>query len=329
MKSYFQLIRWKNLLFLLINQLLIQFAVVYPILQTFGFETGIYNHFYLLLNLSTLLITAGGYVINDYFDLKIDRINKPEKVIINSTISTHAAMIYYQVLTVAGTILGILLSILSHSFTLGLIYIVTVGLLWFYSASYKRQFIVGNLIVALTSSLSILITGILAISLLKAEYGSNLLNQTPIPSHIYGWTGGFAGFAFLLTWIREIIKDMEDLEGDRQLECRTMPIKWGIDKTKYFLYVLILFTIGALYFLNQSYISFDGNLTIRYITVGIVLPLVILGIETGLAKKKEDFHQASTLAKFTMLMGVIYSLIFSYLTAKANGISLFGLFIVK
>jgi 4-hydroxybenzoate polyprenyltransferase len=122
---------------------------------------------------------------------------------------------------------------------------------------------------------------------------------------------------------------MEDLEGDRQFDCRTMPIKGGIDKTKYFLYVLILFTIGALYFLNQSYISFDGNLTIRYITVGIVLPLVILGIETGLAKKKEDFHQASTLAKFTMLMGVIYSLIFSYLTAKANGISLFGLFIVK
>lgn len=329
MSSYLKLIRWENLLFIFLIQWLMQHAIVYPLLQTFGFETGQHQTFYLLLIAATVLISAGGYVINDYFDVKIDRINKPAKVIVGESVSLRSAMMLYQILTILGTLTGIILAFLSKSFTLGFIFILTPGLLWFYSASYKRQFMIGNLIVSLTASLSILIVGILAVALLKIQYSSELLSQTPLPSQIYGWTGGFTGFAFLLTWIREIIKDLEDAEGDREMECRTMPIKWGETHTKRFLYALITFTIASLFFICFRYIHFEGTLTLRYLIFGIVIPLTVLAFLIFKARRKEDFRQASTLSKLIMLAGVFYSLIFYYLQAKEFGISLFGLFLIK
>lgn len=328
MEAYIRIARWKNLIFILLIQWLMQHAVVYPLLQTYGFE--IYNRdvFNILLYAATILITAGGYVINDYFDVKIDRINRPEKVIVGEKITPKAAMLFYQLLIVSGVICGLVLAILSRSFTMGFIMILTPGLLWFYSASYKRQFITGNLIVSFSASLVMLVVGILEIALLQVQYG-NLLLQTPIPAQIYGWTGGFAAFAFMCTLIREIIKDMEDIHGDREMECRTMPIKCGIPKTKYFLYALIILTIAALFHVDFHYIHFEGNLTTRYILFGLTLPLVALGYLILRSKTAADFHQASTLSKYIMLLGVLYSFIFYYLTAKAYHISIFGLFIVK
>ena len=329
MSDYLKLIRWKNLLFIILIQWLMQHAVVYPLLQTFGFETVQHHSFYLLLMAASVLIAAGGYVINDYFDVKIDRINKPTEVIAGEAVPLASAMLLYQILTALGTVTGLIISFLSGSFTLGFIFILTPGLLWFYSASYKRQFLVGNLIVSLSSALSVLLVGVLAVALLNNEYSRDLLSQTPVPDNIYGWTGGFAAFAFMLTWIREIIKDMEDREGDMEMECRTMPIKWGESKTKYFLYALIILTIVALMYVNWRFIGFEGNFTTRYLAVGIVLPLIILSFIIFKAGKKEDYRQASSLTKIIMLTGVFYSLIFYYLQAKEFGISLFGLFLIK
>jgi 4-hydroxybenzoate polyprenyltransferase len=182
--------------------------------------------------------------------------------------------------------------------------------------------------VSFSASLVTISVGVLEVALLKIQYG-NLLSQTPIPAQIYGWTGGFAAFAFLCTWIREIIKDMEDIQGDRELECRTMPIRWGIQKTKYFLYLLIMLTIAAVFHIDYHYIHFDGNLTTRYILFGVAIPQLALGYLILRSKTPADFHQASTLSKLIMLTGVLYSLIFYYLTAKTYHISIFGLFIVK
>ncbi|MHB9055144.1 MAG: geranylgeranylglycerol-phosphate geranylgeranyltransferase [Paludibacteraceae bacterium] len=329
MTAYLKLIRWKNLLFIILIQWLMQHSVVYPLLQTFGFETKQYNTLYMLLTAATVLIAAGRYVINDYFDVKIDRINKPEKVIAGEVVPLRSVMLLYQLLTGAGTLAGIILAILSKSATLGFIFILTPGLLWFYSASYKRQFVTGNLIVSLSSALSILVVGVLAVALLKTEYSSELLHQTPVPAKIYGWTGGFAGFAFILTWISKIINDIEDMDGDREMECRTMPVKWGISKTKYFLYALIIFTVAALFHAEYHFIDFEGTFTMKYLIAGLVIPLLVLAFLIFKSRKKEDFKQASVLSKIIMLTGMFYSLFFYYLQAKEYGISLFGLFLVK
>ena len=195
MIPYFLIIRWKNLIFLVFVQWLMQFAVVLPLLQVFGFEAPKNNFFFWLLVLAVVLITAGGYVINDYFDVKIDRINRPESIIAGDKISFKNTMRFYQILTGLGLLAGLVVAFSAKSITLGLIFLFAPGLLWFYSASYKRQFMAGNLIVGFLTALSVSAVGILAVAQLKTSYGM-LLAETPVPKSIYAWTGGFAVFAF-------------------------------------------------------------------------------------------------------------------------------------
>lgn len=328
MIAYFKLLRFQNLLFLAFSQYLMFEVVLFPILQTFGFETVFESGSMTLLILATVLIAAAGNVLNDYFDVKIDLINRPDKVIVGNLIPRQATMIYYQILTGLGILCGLYLAFIASSFTLCFIFIIVPGLLWFYSASYKRQFLTGNLIVAFMAALSILVVGITQLAFLEKVYG-NLIFETPIPSLFYGWIGGFALFAFLCTWIREIIKDIEDEIGDREMECRTMPIKWGIPKTKLFLYALIILTVAGLFIFNELFIHFDGSLTIRYIIFGLAIPFIVLIYMIFAAKTVADFHQASTLSKVIMLIGVLYSFVFYFLQAKMYGISIFNLFILK
>lgn len=328
MINYFNIIRWKNLLFIALIQWLMQHTVVFPILQTYGFETEINTLYGYLMLFSTVLIAAGGYVINDYFDVKIDRINKPQKVIVTEKISKKAAMLFYQILTGIGILGGILLSLLTNSFLLSFIFIIVPGMLWFYAASYKRQFIWGNVVVSFLSALVILSIGILEVSILKRSYG-DLLFQTNIPKIIYSWIGGFAFFAFITTWIREIIKDIQDETGDREMECRTMPIKWGVKKTKYFIYGLIILTLSALLVANFTFIPFDEDITLQYIIFGLVLPLAGLAYLIFVAKTPEDYKQTAALTKFIMLIGILYSLVFYFLEAKLYKLEFFGLFIIK
>lgn len=328
MIDYLKVVRFQNLLFIAFIQFVMRQVVLVPILQTFGFDASVEAGILILLISATVLIAAGGYVLNDYFDVRIDAINRPEKQLVGNSISRHAAMILHQVLTGLGILSGLVLAYFVRSFTLGFIFIVIPGLLWFYSASYKRQFMTGNLVVSFIASMSVLVVGITQLAFLQKEYGA-LIFETPIPHLFYGWIGAFAVFAFFCTWIREIIKDIEDEKGDREMECRTMPIKWGINKTKWFLYGLIIVTVVGLFLANEFFIPFAGTLTIRYIIFGLVLPFAALAYLIYMAKSPLEFHQASTLAKVIMLIGVLYSFIFYYLQAQLFGFSLFNLFIVK
>jgi len=328
MTIYLKLIRYQNLIFIALIQFVMRQVVLVPILQTFGFDATMDTSMLFLLITATVLIAAGGYVINDYFDVKIDFINKPDKQIVGNGISRHKAMLLHQILTGLGVGCGLLLAFFARSFTLAFIFIVIPGLLWFYSASYKRQFLIGNLVIAFISAITILIVGIAQLAFLQKEYGS-LVFETPIPTHFYAWIGGFALFSFLLTLIREIIKDVEDEKGDREMECRTLPIKWGLKKTKLFLYCLTAFTVILLFLANFYFIHFNGTLTLRYILFGIVLPCIALCYLIYKASIKTDFHQASNLSKVIMFIGVMYSFVFYYLQAKTFGISLFNIFVLK
>jgi len=328
MYSFLKLIRYQNLIFIVLIQLIIRQAILIPILQKYGFEANQTTGMLFLLIIATVMIAAGGNALNDYFDVKIDAINKPEKQVVGNSISRKTAMLLHQIFTGIGIIIGMILSFLTKSFTLGFIFIVVPGLLWFYSASYKRQFMTGNLIVAFISAITVLIVGILEIAVLRKQFGT-LIYETQIPKEIYTWIGGFSVFSFLCTWIREIIKDVEDEKGDREFECRTMPIKWGITKTKMFLYILIIVTNIALYIINSEFINFEGTLTLRYIIFGISLPFLALIYLIFKAKVTRDYHSASNLVKIIMVIGVLYAFIFYYLQAKTYGISLFNLFIVK
>lgn len=328
MNHFFQLIRYKNLLFIVLIQLLMQQVIIAPLLQKYGFEYVSADLSLLLLIIATVTIAAAGYVINDYFDIKIDRINKPDRQIVGNTVSKQQAMLLHQILTGIGVICGLILAWQLRSFSLGFIFIIAPGLLWFYSASYKRQFLTGNLIVSLLSALSVLVVGIMSVADLKLAY-NDLLFQTTIPAEIYSWVGGFAVFSFLLTLIREQIKDMEDVVGDKEMECRTVAIVWGEKRTKIFIYFLIALTILLLFFVSKQIIPFSDPLSFKYILFGLIIPLLALCYLVFKANNARTLHTASTFAKYIMLLGVMYSFVFYFITARQFGISLFDLFMIK
>ncbi len=321
MNYFLRLIRFNNLVMILAIQWLIQFFIVNPIIHIYGINHSINIWALIMISLAFMLIAAGGYVINDYFDQKIDAINKPEKRVVGVKVEPEKAMILHQALTVSGTLLGLALSYWSRSLTLAILFIALPGGLWFYSSSYKRQFLIGNLTVAFITSLSIISIGILNSTFLMKEYGS-LINQTPIPSNLLNWTGGFAYFAFMTTWIREIIKDLEDQYGDRELECRTMAIVWGESKTKLFLYFLIAITLVSLFVIEKMWIDFDGTLTFRYIVLGLALPFILLVFLLNKAQSRANYRKASNFTKCIMVIGILYSFIFALLSSQKFGYKL-------
>ena len=225
-KDIVRLVRGGNLLFLAALIWLMEKWVAVPILNSAAFGEQMPWYILLLLILATVFIAAGGYVINDYFDVKIDRINRPDEVVVTRSITKPAAMQLSLWLSGIGIACGLVIAVLLRSVTLGILFVLVPGLLWFYSSSYKRLFMIGNVIIALLAALTPMLVALTNVAILQLRYAT-ILPYTTLPHDLYAWLGGFALFAFLLTWIREIIKDMQDQMGDRELECHSMPVVWG------------------------------------------------------------------------------------------------------
>ncbi len=336
--KFLQLVRWKNLLFIALLMILLNGCVLLPILNAFGLDAPQVMPWSLtgLLTLATVLIAAGGYAINDYFDTKIDLLNHPDKLLVGRSITKTQASWIHHVTTALGAVIGIGLAIYLKSITLGFIFIMVPGLLWFYSASYKRQLLIGNLTVALCAALVplSLVVAHHAYFDLPWNYG-DLLSQTPILPMLYGWMCGYAVFAFLLTLIREILKDAQDIFGDREAECRTLPIVAGMRTSKTVVFCLIAATIVLLVFAVLTYVNpfplLNSNDTwlsasMRYALIGIVLPSAYLCYLVAKAKKPTQFKAASICCKFIMAIGSLYSLLFYFLLCQAQGMPLFGIF---
>ncbi len=321
--KFLALIRIQNLLFVAFIQFLMRQAVIIPLMETSSvFLYSSWTDFSFLL-ISTIFIAAGGYVINDYYDIKIDKLNKPSKIIVGEYFSKATAMRIYQILTVCGLITGLLLAWRIKNTSLAFIFVIIVGILWFYSASYKRQFLVGNLIVAFLAAITVLMPAL--IEVFHFNHNNAPTINPYLIRNILIWTGGFAIFSFLLTLIREIIKDMEDEYGDRESECRTLPIVWGFTISKTIVIVLVIITIGCLLFANH-FIRFENTLTLRYILFGLILPLTFSIYLIIKAKRKNDYKQISSFIKFIMLIGVLYAPIFHYLMSLKTGIRFFNFF---
>jgi 4-hydroxybenzoate polyprenyltransferase len=303
-----RLVRWSNLLFLAALIWLMEKWVAVPILDKAAFGEQMPWYVLLLLMLATVLIAAGGYVINDYFDVKIDRINRPDELIVTRTVSKPTAMRLSIGLSAAGMVCGMVLALLLRSMTFAILFIIVPGLLWFYSSSYKRLFMVGNLTISLLAALTPMMVAMANVAVLQLRYAA-ILPYTTLVHDIYAWLGGFALFAFLLTWIREIVKDMQDQMGDRELECHSMPVVWGDMWTKIFVTALIVLTLAVIGHLWYHVLPFDRgwtSLSTRYILFGVVTPLVgSLGLLWA-AKIPSDYKTCQQLVKFTMLLGMLY-----------------------
>ena len=230
-----------------------------------------------VLAFSTSIIAAAGYIINDYYDIKIDLINKPNRVVIGKDIARRYALLFHSMLSFSGILFGFLLG-----WKIGIIHILSSFILWWYSNSLKRQPFLGNFMVALLTGISMLIV--------------NVLYNVDNP-----FVTIYSLFAFFMTLVREIIKDMEDLKGDNTFGCKTLPIIWGIRKTKILVYFLLALFSVMVVLINVIY----TQLPFYYFLVFLFTPLSIFLVVLVRADTKRDFYKLSQWCKVIMVLGVI------------------------
>ncbi|MFW5821439.1 MAG: geranylgeranylglycerol-phosphate geranylgeranyltransferase [Bacteroidota bacterium] len=316
-KPISKLIRFPNLIIIAATQYLMRHMIIAPFLRINGFELQLDNFHFAILVLSTLFIAAAGYTINDYFDTKTDRVNKPESVVIDKQISRQLAINLHTILNIIGVGLGIFLSFYINIPGLSLLFLLTAGLLWFYSTNYKRQFFIGNFVVSLLIGIVPMIVILFEMPLLNLEYGDIMLKAGTSFNYIFYWISGFSFFAFLTNFIREIVKDAEDFEGDSAYGMNTFPVKLGTRFTRIIIIFLVLILMTFLAFVIFKYILFSGEtfdyISASYFLFTIFIPLLFVIFQIAIAKDKRDYHLSSQILKLVMLFGVLYSVIVFYM----------------
>jgi len=301
--AFLRLIRPLNLFFILLTQFLYYFCVVKPLVKEAGVEATINEVQFVLLSLASVLIAAAGYIINDYFDVDIDQVNKPRKNVVDVIVSRRWAILWHFVLSAIGVLLSLYIS-----WKTGLWYIVMVNfgcvfLLFGYSVSLKQKLLSGNISISLLTAWVILV-----LCLSEFHLSFNVVTQS-------NWLGAqnqimklgflYAGFAFVTTLIREAVKDMEDIEGDERYGCKTMPIVWGVTATKIYVAVWLVVLLAVLAAIQVYIIRFHWWWPILYSAILIILPLLYSFYKLFKASTRREFHYLSNLNKSIMLAGIL------------------------
>lgn len=319
-KDFLKLIRLQNLLIVAITMVLMRYFVIAPILGLLPYlsaETGAAEALvlqfglgdFIVLVISTVLITAAGYVINDYFDIRTDLVNRG-KVIVGTKITRRKAMMWHNILNIVGIVGGFYVSWRIGFLWFGIFFALVSGLLYFYSATYKKQLLLGNIIVSmLTASVPFMVV-VFEFAAIHNHY-SPLSQQLPSLNILFYWVGGFSLFAFVASIIREIVKDMEDLEGDRAYGSNSIPIAFGFKASRIVVLTLTFVLIAMLGFV--WYFHLNDTLTLIYILTLITTPLIIAMVYIIRNKSIKNLHRASILIKIAMLGGVFYSLVVYYI----------------
>ncbi len=311
---FLQLIRVQNLLIIALTQYLMRYCIVEPVAKLIGKNGGVdvvlqlSNLDFFLLSLSTIFIAAAGNIINDYFDLRIDRINKPEKIIVGRFIKRRVAMGAHVVINGLGIVLGAYIAWRVGIWELVLVHIFAAISLWYYATTFKRQLIIGNLIIAILAGIIPVIVGLCDLPLLNGEYGPQLSgavqgNFNPIAY----WLLAFGGFAFLITLAREITKDIADVQGDDRFGCRTIPIVYGNKVSVAIVLALYALLVVAAFYLQATHLK---DTETRFYTIfGIALPILASAIATITAKTPKQYNMASNINKLATLAGICASLV--------------------
>ncbi|MBS1629715.1 MAG: geranylgeranylglycerol-phosphate geranylgeranyltransferase [Bacteroidetes bacterium] len=302
-KAWLLLMRWRNLLIIALTQLVAWSCAIVPVpglqvLRPFPF---------LLLCLSTLFIAAGGYIINDYFDIRIDVINKPDKVILERIIPRKQAIIVHSLLNILAILLAAMLAIPAGHPEWLLLQVFCTALLWRYSTHWKRQFMIGNVAVSLMTALTIVVLILYEPALHGATRSLWVMHRFQLSPMTALATLAF--FAFILTWMREIVKDMEDFKGDDAEGCVTMPIRWGLLASSRFVQVLgvlaILVLLAALTWLAFQLRHPWLHVPLYFILGTVVVPLGIWCWRLPRRSGPEHYHLVSTRLKEIMIFGVL------------------------
>ena len=322
MIAFLKLIRLPNLLIIAFTQYMIRLCLIEPILKASGFELQMTDLEFSFLVLAVVFVSAAGYIINDYFDVRIDNINKPEQLVIDKGVKRRVAMGAHAVLSCLGVAIGIFLSWKCNILMAGsTLFIFSVIGLWFYSTNFKYQFFTGNLIVSLLTGMTPFMVALFEVPLEIIKYNTQLVDQqthldTTTTSSVLVWTGAYSIAAFALSLIREMIKDMEDVEGDMEYGCRTIPIVLGMKKAKLIATGMILLFMAGIGYVQHYQYGLKEKYSFLYFLVLIQLPLLFILFQTFTAKEKKHFHLASVVVKIVMLVGISFLFVLKFFLWK-------------
>jgi 4-hydroxybenzoate polyprenyltransferase len=300
--AFFKMIRLPNLFFIALTQVLFQFCIYYTLYSP-SIPAGDLTRFIMLVAAS-LTIAAAGYAINDYFDINIDEVNKPKRMVVDKVIHRRWAIAWHFMLSIAGVVLTVLAVPLMQKWYLILANMFCVALLWFYSTNFKKMLLVGNIVISLLTAWTILVIFFSKVSLSDAYGGPHY--------KLFRIAFLYAGFAFISSLIREAIKDMEDMEGDVRYGCRTMPIVWGVNATKVYVAVWLIVLIALLIIVQVYILQFRWWMPVLYSIVLIILPLLYIFYKLFKATNAANFHHLSTVIKLVMFAGILSMIFFYY-----------------
>ena len=312
--SFLKLIRLKNLIIVALTQLLIKFSLINPFIESFILSN---TQFYLLV-LATVFITASGYIINDIYDVATDTINKNPKRMIGKIIKSRNAISWYIFFNLIGLLLGLYIAYIVDKLAFGLIFLYCIFSLWHYSKHMKSSFLLGNLQVSFLTALSIFNVALFDII-------PNGINKTNGELMIFKIILCYTAFAFITTFIREIIKDMEDMEGDRKINAETLAITCGIKKTKWIALAFTILTFfGIAYFQYFQYSVLCSTFLVEasgwgvnkisvFYTFFLQILFLFLGFKIYHSQVKTDFYFISQLCKLIMIVGILSVPLFTYL----------------
>lgn len=262
---------------------------------------------FLLLVLASVLIAAAGYVINDYFDINIDRVNKPGKMIVERVIKRRWAIILHIIFTAAGLALSLYVSLK----TTLIIFFANAGcalLLWVYSTTFKKKLLSGNIIISALTAW-VLIVLYFAVNTTYLNTLSQPKEIITAMNQVFKFGALYAGFAFIISLIREVVKDIEDIEGDAKYGCKTMPIVWGIPASKVFVGVWMSVLIGAISIIIIYMLQKGWWLCAAYCFLLLVIPLITILRQFYQSQNAADYHVISTKIKFMMFAGILSMLL--------------------
>jgi len=299
-----QLIRLPNVLIILLTQLLLRYCIISPFI--YSSDPGAISLLpdFLILVLATMLIAIGGYVINDYFDVKIDSVNRPDKLVVNKVINARTAIKVHMILNGIAILLGFYLAYRVKAITFGLLFPFISGVLWIYSAKYKRMIFWGNFIVAGTTAFIILVVWLFEFFWLRLN-ASLFANEIPEINSVTYVFVGYAVFAFLISMVRELVKDMEDTEGDKSIGSKTIPLVLGINRTRYLVALIVFTGLILLGYVQMILCRLDMMMLFWYFLIAIQLPFVYFLIKLFGSREKQNYHFLSSLCELIMLTGIL------------------------
>ena len=288
----------------------VQYLIKYALLTPFGVEITLNTFGFSLLVLSTLSIAAAGYIINDIYDVETDLVNKPDKVIIGKTISEKKAYYLFIAFNVIGVLVGFYLSHLVGRSGFFALFVIISGLLYLYASYLKQMLLVGNIVISILVAMSLVLVGLF--ELLPVVTTQNQETQLTFFKIIFD----YAVFAFILNLLREMIKDIEDVDGDYKAGMNTLPIALGRDRASKIIFALSFLPVLLVVYYLATYM-YKQLLVVVYFLTTVIAPMIYIIIKLYTADTKKDYSRLSTLFKIVMVFGMLSLLLYKFVLIKS------------